>query len=29
VRAAERVLEVETMVADAVRKAEVVRLTFP
>jgi thiamine biosynthesis protein ThiI len=29
VRAAESVLEVETMVADAVRKAEIVRLKFP
>jgi thiamine biosynthesis protein ThiI len=29
VRAAESVLEVETIVADAVRKAEIVRLTFP
>jgi thiamine biosynthesis protein ThiI len=29
VRAAESVLEVETMVADAVRKAEIVRLNFP
>ena len=29
VRAAESVLEVETMVADAVRKAEIVRLEFP
>ena len=29
VRAAEGVLEVETMVADAVRKAEIVRLKFP
>ena len=29
VRAAESVLEVETMVADAVRKAEIVRLRFP
>jgi len=29
VRAAESVLEVETMVADAVRKVEIVRLKFP
>jgi tRNA uracil 4-sulfurtransferase len=29
VRAAESVLEVETMVADALRKAEIVRLNFP
>jgi len=29
VRAAESLLEVETMVADAVRKAEIVRLKFP
>jgi tRNA uracil 4-sulfurtransferase len=29
VRAAESLLEVETMVAEAARKAEIVRLTFP
>ncbi|MGH7915315.1 MAG: tRNA uracil 4-sulfurtransferase ThiI, partial [Candidatus Binataceae bacterium] len=29
VRAAENALEVETMVAEAVRRAEIVRLTFP